>query len=671
MTAKHLLAITTLTASGALYFASAELRVTTTAAAAGKPLSRVTRLEITSRRPAFGGQSFGASGAYEVLIGQAHAVVDPSAAVNSGIVDLENAPRNQSGMVEYSFDVQILKPVDMNKGNRVLFYEFNNRGNRLVYSYFNEGGFGYEPANVGNAFIMSNGYTFVSSGWQGVGVPATASGSNPPLLQTRLPVASKNGQPIVGTAREEWIRDTAANPIRKLSYPAATLDQSKATMTVRVNESDARRAVPTTEWSYIDDTTVQIKEPPGTDAGAIYELVYQAKNPIVTGMGFAGVRDVVTFLRRNATDEAGHDNPLFVNGKPVITVAVSTGTSQSGRVQRDFIYQGFNEDATGRRVFEGMNPIVGGGRKTFVNYRFAQPGRFTRQHEDHMYPMDEFPFTYQTTTDSMTGKTDGLFRRCSASKTCPNVIQLDADSESYQGHGSLVLTDTKGTDVKLPAEVRYYYLTTAHNQGDAGCRDAAHAVSPWPYYRAAYDALVRWVRDGVEPPPTKAPSVAAGTFVTVAEQSKLYPTIPGRPYSSRVNEVGIRDFNVFPPKESAAKYPLFVPRLDRDGNPVAGILLPEIEAPTATLSGRSIRGKGFAEGDLCSTNGSSLPFAKTKGERLASGDSRLSFEERYPGGQREYVEKYKRAVDKLVADRYLLPEDGAKLVANASRHLSQ
>ena len=318
-----------------------------------------------------------------------------------------------------------------------------------------------------------------------------------------------------------------------------------------------------------------------------------------------------------------------------------------------------------------MNPIVAGARKTFVNHRWGQAGRFTRQHEDHMFPMDEFPFTYGATTDALTHKTDGLFQRCSVSKTCPKVIQLDTDSESYQGHGSLVVTDTKGRDVTLPSDVRYFYVTTAHLQGDAGCRDAANPVSPWPYYRAAYDGLVRWVRDGVPPPPTNAPSVAKGTFVTPAEQTSQYPGIPGRPYRGTTSEVGVRDFSVFPPREGAVKYRQFLPRLDRDGNPTAGIIIPEIAAPVATLSGKAVRGNGFAEGDLCSVNGSTLPFPKTKAKRLASGDPRLSIEERYPGGERERAEKYGRAVEKLVAERYLLADDGAKLTAAAARATSQ
>jgi alpha/beta hydrolase family protein len=625
--------------------------------------SRITRLDIVTRQVAFDGRSFGTVGQYEILIGTATAVIDPAA--ERGIVDLEKAPRNSKALVEYTFDVQILKPVDLAKGNGVLVYEVNNRGNRLVYGYFNEGGSGYEAGNIGNGFLMKNGYTVAWSGWLD-GDSRSGSLAAPPPLFAKLPIATDNGRPIVGTAREEWIRDGAATASARLSYPAATLDQARATLTYRQNEADPRRPLSVAHWSYADNRTVKITPPADADAGTIYEFIYQATNPVVAGLGFASIRDVVSFLRYTASDDAGRSNPLFVNGSSVLKVAVSTGTSQSGRVQRDFLYQGFNRDAAGRKVFDGMNPIVAGGRRTFVNDRFAQPGRFTRQHEDHLYPMDEFPFTYGTTTDPLTGKTDGLLARCARSDSCPVIVQVDTDSEAYVSPGSLVVTDPAGKPIELPAGVRYYYLTTAHLQGNPACRDAAHAVSPFPYYRAAFEAMVRWVRDRTPPPATRAPSRADGTFLTVEEQRRQYPTIPGKPYNAKISAIGVRDFSVFPPTESAVKYPQFVPRLDRDGNPVAGVLIPEVVAPVATLSGKAVRGKGFAEGDLCGVYGSAIPFPKTKAERLASGDSRLSLEERYPGRQAEYTAKYRQAVEKLVAERYLLPEDGARL-AEAAR----
>ena len=345
--------------------------------------------------------------------------------------------------------------------------------------------------------------------------------------------------------------------------------------------------------------------------------------------------------------------------------AVAVGSSQSGRMIRDFVYQGFNEDPAGRRVFDGMTPYVAGARRTFVNARFAQTGRYTRQHEDHNYPMDEFPFTFATTTDALTGGTDGLLAACTASGTCPRIIQVDAESEFYGAHASLIVTDTSGGALELPPSVRYWMLGTAHSQGAAGCRDPANPVRPWPYYRSAFDAMVRWVRDGVEPPATRAPSVADGTAVTVARQGGQYPTIPDRPYNSAISTLGVRDFSVWPPKESDERYPLFVPGLDADGNLVAGVIVPEVAAPLSTM-GKAVRAAGFAEGDLCGVNGSTIPFPRTKDERTASGDSRLSLEERYPGGEAEYVQRYGEAADALAAERYLLPADAETLKQSAA-----
>ena len=393
--------------------------------------SRVTRLDITSREAAFGGRSFGAVGAYEILLGTATAVADPSAPLNAGIVDLGNAPRNADGLVEYTFEVDILKPVDITRGNDVLVYEINNRGRNIVFGYFHEAGRGYAAENAGNAFLMNEGYTYVSSGWLH-GAPGT--GNPRPVLAT-LPFAMDNGRTITGTSMEEWQNpDSAA--FGRLTYPAVTLEKTAATLTHRQLQNDPRQTLPADQWYYVDDMTVAVTLPAGTDAGTIYEFVYEARNPIVHGLGFSAMRDFVSFARYSPADDPGAPNPLFVDGMPVLDHVVAVGSSQSGRMARDVVYQGFNEDAEGRRVFDGMTPYVAGdpphvralraeslygrsnypmvseftfatttdrrdgmtpyvagARRTFVNARFAQTGRYTRQHEDHNYPMDEFPFS--------------------------------------------------------------------------------------------------------------------------------------------------------------------------------------------------------------------------------------------------------------------------------------
>lgn len=622
------------------------------------PRSRVTRLDITSRAPAFGGREFGAVGAYEILRGTATAVADPGASENAGIVDLTLAPRNDDGLVEYRFDVHILKPADLARGNDVLVYEVNNRGRGIVFGYFNGGGIGYDADNVGTGFLMNQGYTYVTSGWM-----HGAGGADATRVGAELPVATRDGAPITGRTMEEWI-DPESPAFGQLSYPAATLDPAAATLTHRQLQDDPRRPLPASAWSYLDPTTVAVTPPEGADRGTIYEFVYEATDPVVTGLGFAAIRDLVTFVRHASADDSGEPNPLFVDGAAVLQHVVGVGSSQSGRVIRDFIYQGFNRDPSGRRVFEGMTAFVAGARRTFVNARFAQPGRWTRQHEDHNYPMDEFPFTYGTTTDPLTGSTDGLFARCAASESCPRLIQVDTESEWYGAHGSLNVTDTTGRMLDLPSEVRYWLLTMAHLQASPGCLDPANPVEPFPYYRAAFDAMVQWVRDAVTPPPTRTPSVDDGSAVTPTAQGDGYPRIPDRPFNARISTLGVRDFSTWPPTETVERYPLFVPGLDEDGNARAGVVVPEVVVPVATM-GKAIRAPGFAEGDLCSAYGSWIAFPRTEAERQAAGDSRRSLEARYPGGLAEYAARYAEAVDALVAERYLLPEDGAVLKAAA------
>ena len=621
--------------------------------------SRVVQLEITSRGPAFGGQAFGEVGSYEIVTGVASAVADPDAPENAGIVDLVRAPRNDFGLVEYTFNLHILKPLDLRKGNGVSVYEINNRGRRIVYQYFNGGGTGYEESDIGSGFLMRQGYTYISSGW----MHSDDAGGGTSLLLAKFPMASENGEVITGTSMEEWIDPDSAS-FGDLTYPAVTLEQADVTLTYRQRQDDRRESLSASQWSYETRTSVSVTPPEGSDAGTIYEFIYEVQDPIVMGLGFAAIRDFVSFSRYDAVDEFGQTNPLFVDGAPVLQHTVAIGSSQSGRMVRDFLYQGFNRDTAGRFVFDGMNAYVAGARRTFVNERFAQPGRWSRQHEDHNYPMDEFPFTFGTTTDPLSGKTDGILAACTASGTCPKIIQVDTESEWYGAHGSLVVTDASGQMVDLPGNVRYWMLTTAHLQRDAGCQDPANPVAPFPYYRAAFDATVQWVRNDVEPPATSAPSVDDGTAVGPKEQGEGYPTIPGRPFNPAISTLGVRDFSSWPPIESVEKYPLFVPRLDKDGNSIAGVVIPEGVVPLATM-GKAIRGPGFSAGELCSANGSWLPFPRTKNDRLAKGDSRLSIQERYPDGLKEYAEKYGRAVEMLVSSRYLLPEDGTMFKTSA------
>jgi hypothetical protein len=641
------------------------------------------RIEIDRVEPAFEGRSFGDTGPYEKIVGRMVATVDPDHPLNRVIVNLDKAPVDADDRVEIASDFYLLKPADIDRGNRAILYDVLNRGGKVALHALNdalrnpEGGMRIgcnEPmsiADAGNGFLMRQGFTLLWSGWQGGGVMAGDG-----RMAGSFPVATDRGVPIVATSRDEFVFDHLIDPvIAPLSYPASATDPASCTLTVRQRERDPRTPVSSDRWRFVSDMQIEIDRPHGFDAGAIYEFIYPARDPIVMGLGFAAVRDLVSFLRRAGTDDAGTPNPLAIDGRPAIDRALAFGVSQAGRFLRDFLHLGFNEDLAGRMVFDGLLPCMAGSRKSFVNYAFAQPGRFSRQHEDRLFPHDQFPFTYATTTDPVGGETDGILARYAASGTCPKIIQTETSSDFFQGRASLLVTDGKGDPVPVPDTVRFYLLAgVQHGGGGDPTVDYARMFPSTAYppnladcshvHRALLTALDAWVTRGTPPPPSTFPSLADGSFVSASPEHYGFPDIPGVTYPGVINELSALDYDVQPPQPIAGRdYRVFVPAIDEDGNERPGVRAPDIAVPRGTHTGWTMRREGYAEGELGAI-GAFLPFAATKEDRLASGDPRLSLEERYPTGA-DYLRKTEDAARELAARGLLLAEDVDRIVAAA------
>ncbi|HVZ60746.1 MAG TPA: hypothetical protein VG892_08170, partial [Terriglobales bacterium] len=337
-----------------------------------KPVAGVgiTRVVISERHPAFGGASFGSAGPYEMLIGTAYGELDPKAAMNAGIVNLQHAPVNAKGHVEYSVEVTILKPVDINKGNGRLIYDVINRGHEKALSDLNLSAFSRTgPAAVNDpatAFIMKRGYTVAWSGWEGERSDEVLS--TPGLLKANFPIAKRDGKPITGTSFEE-ITDRPGPSITKLLvYPAATMDKAAATLTVREREEDKRKPLPASSWDYTDARHIRIKAAEGFDTGALYEFIYPATEPVVEGIAYASVRDFVSFLRHAERDSTGQPNPI--RGAAPFKAVLALGVSESGQFIKDMLYRDFNLDGSGRMVFDGIMSVVSGSGKIDVNSEF-------------------------------------------------------------------------------------------------------------------------------------------------------------------------------------------------------------------------------------------------------------------------------------------------------------
>jgi len=659
------------------------------AGVAAPAYARITRVEIaTVQSPSFDGLSFGASGRYEKLAGRFFGEVDPADPLNALIADIGLAPRNARGMVEYSGNFLIIRPVDASKGNHRLLFEINNRGNVLSFGLLNDAARNSNDpstaADAGNGFMMRRGYTLVWGAWDAVSGARPDVGGGPFLLDA--PVAlNPDGSTIVGPSLEEFAVDDDSTSVEPLTYLAASLDTGNAVLTFRARVDDEPIPVPANQWRYDADGASISLMPEGTKfkPGMLYELVYPAKNPKVAGLGFAATRDLAAFLRYADADDAGHPNPLAGAVRQVYTTCVS----QPCRFMRDFVALGFNQDAGApldegghrlrHKVVDGVLNWVGGASGVFLNYRFAQPFRTHRQHIARWYPEFQFPFAYQTTTDSVTGRTDGLLRRCSASDTCPKIIEADSDNEYWAKDGALAHIDTKGRDLPDAKDVRIYLIAGRPHgdgvpvSGPGICQEPRNPLVGNPAMRALLAVLDAWAAEGVEPPDSMAPRARDGTLVGPAQQEVGFPQIPGVRYTGRMHEGDLMDFGpeasegiltVLPPHRLGSPYPALVPKTDADGNTLTGVRLPDIAAPVATYTGWNLRKDPPDEG--CDGSGMVIPFARTKAERMESGDPRLSLEERYPD-HGSYVRSLSASAHDLERRRLLLDEDAERYIKAA------
>ena len=641
-------------------------------AVAAPGAAQVTRLEITSRE---------VTGGYERIKGAAHGEVDPADRRTRIIQDLELAPRNARGRVEYVATFALIKPVDRSKQSGVLMYSVVNRGNGA-------------PAE------SPEGHVSLVSGWQGDVIPTATN-------QTiRVPVArNRDGSDVTGLVLARFVdvpAGTTTVSIRIGSmgsavYPPVSLDTSRATLTFHASETvtgnhTGTGTVAASDWAFADCRSTPFPGAPdpsrlclkaGFDPGRLYELVYTAKDPLVLGVGLAATRDLVSFFRYASGDASGTSNPLA----GTITHAVASGTSQAGNLLKTFVHLGFNEDLAGRIVWEGIFPFIAA-RQTPMNFRFAAPGGAASLYEPGSEPVlwwSKYPDPRRG------GKAASLLDRCRATNTCPKVFEAFGATEFW---GLRMSPDLVGTDavrdIPLPDNVRRYYMPGTNHGGGRGGFEIAQSANdrcalpqnPNPMTemtRALTAALVDWVVRGTPPPPSRYPTLAAGDLVAPTRAAMGFPTIPGLTFTDGfVNAVLDYDLGAAFDYENLSGVitrqppgirrvlPTLVPRVNGDANETSGAPSVLHQAPLGTYLGWNITAGGFFKGQICGFSGGYVPFAVTRAERTKSGDPRLSIEERY-GTQDGYLCAVMRAADALVRDRFLLRGDADRMIESAGK----
>jgi Alpha/beta hydrolase domain len=643
----------------------------------------VTDFDLTLKRPLAGGRAFGDVGPYEELKGRLRFAIDPTHAANTRITDVERAPRNREGLVEFAADVSLLLPVHRTRGNGRIIVDVVNRGNTVTVPNFNHATrpvFGPDtaadpPIDVGDGFLMRRGYTVVSCGWQ-CDVPELGG-----LFRLYAPEARAEGRPMRGRV---YVNLQAPEPVPHfllsdrghLAHQAAEIDEPNAVMLVRDQLDGEARTIPRSAWRFgrVADSRV-IADPRyvwlqgGFEKGRLYQVAYTAVGAPVLGLSFAALRDCAAWLKHEPGSPAAGS----------LRWAYAYGRSQTGRFLRTLVYWDLNLDEHGREAFDGIIANVAGGMRGEFNQRFGQNSKDRPQMMAHV-----FPSTDAATTDPVTKATEALHQRLDARASRLKVFYTNTSAEYHRGDASLIHTDPDGLrDVAHGPHTRvYHFAGTEHGLGiwpPADNTPVAADPSGWVersqnlrgtvnygrLLRACLENLDRWVTEGVEPPPSCHPRLGDGTAVPPESLAKTFARIPGACFPQHHARPRRLDFGADPerrvighaPPREGPLYGSLVSAVDDDGNEVAGIAVPEVRVPLATHTGWTLRhpDMGGAE-QLLVFAGATIPFARTLGQRQASADPRPSIEERY-ASREAYLERVRAAAVELVTARYMLEED--------------
>jgi hypothetical protein len=642
---------------------------------AGLAPAALLRIELSQRSDVLAGKLFGSAGPYERLIGKAYFAVDPENPVNRIISDIDKAPRNEDGRVEFSADLYVLKPRDPSHGNGAALFEVSNRGGKGMLGMYNHAAGSTDPRTpeqFGDSFLLEQGYTLVWLGWQ-FDVP-----HNDGLMRLYAPIARDGGRPITGLVRAEFVLDR--NQTRHsladrdhIPYRPVNPDDPALRLTVRATRGGERHAVQRDAWRIEDGTHIVM--PDGFQPGKIYELVYTSQNPVLVGLGPTAVRDLISFLKYG-----GNDVTVLGDSRRYLKRAYGFGISQSGRFLRTFLYYGFNRDENDRRVFDGVLAHVAGAARGSFNYRFAQPSRDGHPFMNLFYPTDIFPFTDLPETDPETGFTDGLLSRTAKDNTVPKIFYTNTAYEYWGRSASLIHISIDGQrDAPIPGTTRIYFLAGGqhgpapfpppkpHTQNLSNPNDFRWAM------RALLVAMDHWVRDGKEPPASQYPRIAQDTLVPLG--ALQFPKIPGVAVPTRIQQAYRVDYGpdfrtagivtIEPPKVGNA-FPILLPQVDRDGNETSGIRMPEVQVPLATYTGWNLRSPDIgAPGELNSMIGSFIPLARTKADRELHPDPRASVAERY-SGRADYLARIEAAARRLADGGYLLESDIPQIIEHSA-----
>jgi hypothetical protein len=615
-------------------------------------------------------------GAYEVLRGTVHYAIDPRSASARNVTDIRYAPVNARGLVEYSGPFVLIRPIDATRGNHTTLVEAPNRGGTQMEGIFFETENGLDlmsPESVqklNDSTLFQLGYSVAWVGWQARMQP-TEFGLN-------VPVADVHGPVRASFADGDMTPDHKAFDLPENGfYCARDAEQRKASLRMLKTFDDLGTIVPRNTWHFeavgkSKDARCGIVMDQAAATNTYFSLVYEGENPVVAGLGEAAFRDFASYLKKR-------NEPSDITRRGDANAIVAFGYSQSSRFLRDFVYRGFNTGTDGMRVFDGMLIVTGGAGRGSFNHRYALPGEAGNSVLSDLRAVDLYPFADVPTPDIDGKGKEGLLDRAILDHTVPKIMYVFSSSEYWARAGSLIqtTTDSKQAVVLGPESRLYYFSGVPHALRRAGDFTKAGKEAAYPYnanvdladgMSAQLENLRLWVMDNIAPPATVAPVLG---LTLVAASQLNFPAIPG--IRVPINPPPVWQLNLgrdyaskgilSEPPHIGPRYPLLVPAVDHDGNDLGGWRGAMSSVPLGTYTAWDWRSPELAPfGFISGLNGAFIPFARTRAERLAANDPRLSIEERY-GNREGFMKAATASIDNAIARRFLLPMQRDAIIA--------
>ncbi len=710
----------------------------------------------------------GASTSYTIYQGRIFGLLDPTNPLNAGITDIGLASWSgfpsaaPNGQVQYIANFQIVTPTNPAQRSGLLIYEVPNRGGSATsLTSLVQGATYVQSGWQGDLLSQCSGTTPVplypcvnlNSGPYGTFNTTTGALTAPSGLTAyviQVPVATTDGNPAPGytgnvsnniitgpvyghllssatspsgTTAQSVIYGSAYTPYQPAGYNPTLaspygLSTTGANFWFEASQStqgvdSAQTTIPNSNWSWANCPTGGAGTPnpfyfclnTGTySPNNLYEVTFTAQNPLVLGVGFASMRDIVSFLRYSTSAPGGGSNPI----SGTVTKTMNLGSSQSGSYIRGSIFYGFNQDESGRIVIDGANPQIDG-RMMWMMERWAQPNVIPNLYMGG----DESPVWWADFPNQARGlPANGLLHRCNAStpNTCPQVLEYWGSNEMYDEKAGPDITGfcvTCTTDIPLPSNVYRYYLPGTSHGGSISASSFNWSAPPttlgtsgseYPSNTNGENYTTNALQVdfigllGCNPtcgsasipmPPSVGgvtyPTLASGQLVLNTQAATGFPNIPLYTYPNNqawppftfnfgagvnyANQSGIP--SVQPPTITQVLTE-YVPRVNADGNESVGSVPSTLfQAPLGTYSGFNIIPTGPYAGQQVQLSGSFWAFQQTKALRTAIGDPRKSLEERY-GNHSGYVCAVSQAANGAIGQRFLLTSDATVLIADAT-----